>query len=92
MVTELYKEILERLAELEHDRWSRWERYRETAAGKRHSCGELNDDRWRRQRETPYSELTETEKNSDRQEAERTLAIVREHVEVWRGVVSGNGD
>ncbi len=69
-------DLREKLASLEHNRWSRGERYRETAAGGWHHHGEMNIDRWRRQRETPYADLSEAEKESGRQEADRTLMIV----------------
>lgn len=68
--------LREKLAELEHDRWSGWEKYRATAAGENHVSGEANLERWARQRTTPYAELSEAEKDSDRAEADKTLAVV----------------
>ena len=64
-------DLREKLAALEHDRWSRWERYRGSA-----SKIPGSEARWKRQRETPYSELSEKEQESDRAEADITMAIV----------------
>lgn len=72
-------ELLEILADIEHERWSGWEEYRDTKIGGRHAAsGEWFGDRWRRQRETPYAYLTEAEKESDRVEARKGLAAIRQ--------------
>jgi hypothetical protein len=63
----IYAELVEVLADLEHQRWSHWERYRadnDTIA---------NEKRWERQCETPYEELPEREKESDREFAREIL-------------------
>lgn len=74
-------ELRERLAELEHDRWSRWMIFM-------FSLGFTNDDtgewimspgdarRWSAQAATKYTGLLETEKDSEREEADITLAII----------------
>ena len=79
--------LLEKLADIEHARWSGWERYREqcVAAVKRPGDTETHEERWRRLRETPYAELTEASKESDRVEARKTLDAIREHVSLRRG-------
>ena len=71
-------DILEIVAAIEHERWSGWEKYREkcVAAVRRDGDIETHEERWRRQRETPYSALSEREKESDRVEARKTLAAV----------------
>lgn len=73
----------ERLAALEHARWSKWQRWL-------HDQCRLDDRthalmipatlvaRWEQQIATPYAELTEREKDSDRYEADVTLAALRE--------------
>jgi len=38
-------------------------------------------ERWRRQMRTPYSELSEDEKESDRKEARKILSILKETME-----------
>ena len=65
------EELLEALASLEHDRWSGWELYRAKVAS------EESVARWRRQRETPYAELSEKEKESDRIEARKTVELLK---------------
>ena len=71
-------ELIELLAAQEHDRWSRWEKYREEAI-QAHDHTDVDEaplDRWRRQRETPYVDLSEKEKESDRKlEGVNALAL-----------------
>lgn len=62
--------IREQLAALEHEQWAHWTRY-----FLNHLTAE-NLDHWRRQCETPYDQLTEAEKSSDREWADRVLALV----------------
>jgi len=67
----MMKSLREALAASEHDRWARWEKYRARA---------LNLDNlqmWNRKAETPYNELTEAEKESDRREADITLGVLK---------------
>ncbi len=62
--------IREQLAALEHEQWAHWTR---------HLLDNLppeNVARWRRQCATPYDQLSEAEKESDRAWADRVLAIV----------------
>jgi hypothetical protein len=66
----LKDKVVEALADLEHDRWSKWEKYRTENATPE------NEERWARQRVTPYAELSGREKESDRKEARKTLAIL----------------
>lgn len=65
--------LIELLAALEHERWSGWEKYRDTVDSP------VSRERWGRQRETPYAELSEREKESDRVEARKTIALLRAH-------------
>lgn len=60
--------LTEELAEIEHERWSRWYKYQAF------QNSEKNRERWGRQAITPYHDLAEDEKESDRIEARRTLA------------------
>lgn len=73
-------ELLEQLADLEHERWSGWMRYM-------FSKGTKNPDgtwtmpawavgRWERQASTPYADLSEQEKESDRVEARKGLMAI----------------
>ena len=77
-------ELREPLADVSHDIWSHWMRWMFTT-------GAFNDDgtwtmpaalveRWKRQMETSYTELTEREKDSDREQADKILTVI------WGGV------
>lgn len=57
----------ELVAAMEHDRWARWMEWQYE-----HDTPE-NHRRWVRQMNTPYDELSEAEKDSDRKEANDTL-------------------
>lgn len=60
-------ELIEALADIEHARWSRWEVYRSE------NNTPENTIRWSSLRETPYADLPEHSKESDRVEANITL-------------------
>jgi murein DD-endopeptidase len=71
---------LEPLATLEHLRWAGWMEYLFTR-GKQEADGSFTIDagsvaRWRRQVATPYADLSEREKESDRIEARKSLALL----------------
>ena len=73
-------ELVERLARIEHERWSHWQRYVHDQA-KRMPDGSLiipGDlvDRWEKQISTPYDELSSSEKDSDREQVRRYLPEV----------------
>ena len=64
--------LLEALAAQEHERWSGWMRYQ---------CTHMTLDnvfRWFMQMNIPYSDLPEHSKESDRKEARKTLALLKE--------------
>jgi len=67
--------LLEDLAELEHKQWAHWTKYMLNRLEQLER--ELMDQKenWRRQIATPYSELTEKEKDSDRSWASKSLEI-----------------
>lgn len=72
----------EKLAEYAHDAWAGWMKYlfEKSVKNKDGSVtipGELVK-RWERQIATPYRELSENEKNSDRDEADKMMIIVLE--------------
>ncbi len=62
------------LAELEHQQWAHWTKYMLD------NLTPENIERWNKQIETPYVELSEKEKDSDREWAEKVLRIVRKHL------------
>ena len=76
--------MVETLADLEHDRWSHWQEHL-------HSLCEKNPDgsltipakkveRWERQINTKYKDLSEKEKDSDRDEARKTVEAIKKYM------------
>ena len=75
--------MLEALSDLEHKRWSGWQKHLHSECTK-NKDGSLSIpkelvDRWERQISTKYSELTEKEKESDRKEASKTINIINKY-------------
>jgi hypothetical protein len=73
-------DLLETLAALEHDRWSHWQRYlhdqcRHQDNGSLVIPAELAR-RWSRQASTAYQDLSEEEKESDREQVSRYLPVI----------------
>ena len=66
-------DLLENLAELEHQQWAHWTEYMIN-----HMTQE-NIAKWINQINTPYSELTEQEKESDRKWARKVLERIKEN-------------
>jgi hypothetical protein len=72
--------LREKLAEIQHKIWAHWMTHL-------FSVSTLNEDgsctipqgkvkRWKRQVQTPYSELSEAEKESDREQADKIIAAL----------------
>jgi hypothetical protein len=84
-------EVRELLAEYAHVTWSGWMRYMFSKGMFRPVMTDEDNPieveqwimpswavaRWQRQMNTPYADLPETEKQSDREEADKILAIVQ---------------
>ena len=89
------EELFEKLSEIEHQRWADWQKYV-------HNKGTKNDDgsitlpshlviQWERQINTPYAELSEREKESDREQVKRYFhlieqgkpSVTKEFVDKW---------
>lgn len=83
--------IREQLAAYAHEVWSRWMKYLFTKTLSWQSDLPSEDggidgaiipepfvERWQRQLSTPYAELPENEKESDRAEADKILTIIRD--------------
>lgn len=74
------KELIERLASIEHERWSHWQRYmHEKGSMTEAGCLIIPADlveRWQRLMDTDYADLTEEEKQSDRDQVYRYLPTV----------------
>jgi hypothetical protein len=74
-------DLRERLAALEHDQWAGWLKYlfeksTESNDGRVEIPASLVA-RWKRQMKTPYFDLPENEKESDRAEADKVLSAIQ---------------
>jgi hypothetical protein len=80
--TNLLDGLVERLAAVEHERWSHWQRYMHSKSTKQSDGSLLIPPdlvkQWERQLSTPYGELTEKEKESDREQVRKYLPILIE--------------
>jgi hypothetical protein len=73
-------DIIDDLADIEHERWAHWQRHMHGKCEHR-SDGALVIPRelvrqWERQIATPYRELTENEKESDREQVRKYLSTI----------------
>lgn len=72
--------VMHRLAEIEHERWAHWQRYLHDQCVQREDGALIIPtelvERWSAQINTPYSELSETEKESDQEQVRRYLPII----------------
>ena len=70
-------DLVELLAALEHEQWAHWMKYlfSQLEGGK---IPEYYIKRWQNQMKTPYENLCEKEKQSDRVWAHRTLAQLKD--------------
>lgn len=74
----------EALADVSHEIWSSWMRWMFTV-GTFNADGTWTmpaglDERWTRQLNTPYADLSEREKDSDREQADRILAALQQPI------------
>lgn len=60
----------ESLAELEHEQWAHWTKYMLD------NLTDANIARWKKQIATPYKDLSEKEKDSDREWADKVLKLL----------------
>jgi len=65
-------EIIEELADIEHQRWGDWYKWQ------RDNSNAPNISRWDRQSETNYKDLSEQEKERDREQVRRYLPLLRQ--------------
>lgn len=72
--------LIEKLADVEHERWSHWQRYLHSKCERTHDGSLVIPadlvERWESQMNTPYSALSEKEKESDREQVRRYLPII----------------
>ena len=74
-------DLIEALADKEHASWSHWMEYLFSQCQRDEATGALAIPepliwRWQRQIDTPYAELSEREKQSDRDEVARILPLI----------------
>lgn len=78
-------ELLEQLAAIEHERWADWQRYMHSKCATPKQMAAAKGDliipahmvqQWERQIATPYADLSEREKNSDREQVERYAHLI----------------
>lgn len=74
-------QLREALAAYAHEAWSGWMRYMFSKCFSSALAGDMvipeqSVNRWMRQMATPYADLPESEKKSDREEADKMLAIM----------------
>jgi len=72
--------LVEELASIEHERWAHWQQYVH-GKGARQPDGSLIlpaelVGRWEEQMATPYADLSEAEKQSDREQVQRYLPLI----------------
>lgn len=74
--------MLERLAAVEHERWAHWQRYMHSKAVKQPDGSLLIPkelvEKWERQLSTSYEDLSDKEKESDREQVRRYLPLIVE--------------
>lgn len=78
------EELIELLADKEHASWARWMQYLFSKSDA-HGDGSVTIPadlalRWFRQADTPYSDLSEREKQSDRDEVDHIMPIIEQYV------------
>src|SRR5947209_2303620 len=78
-VTQKLESLIETLAAVEHERWSHWQRHLHEKSA-RQSDGSLLIpahlvQQWENQIATPYSQLSEKEKESDREQARKYIPL-----------------
>lgn len=76
----LLDSMLDVLADIEHERWSHWQRYMHEQATRQADGSLLFPahlvNRWEKQINTPYEALSEEEKESDREQVRKYLPII----------------
>ena len=72
------KVLYEKLAEGEHQRWADWQSWFHKILREHCPSPELEKvlERWDKQITTPYSELSEKEKDSDREQVDRYWNLI----------------
>jgi hypothetical protein len=73
--------LMEKLADIEHQRWADWQKYVFSVCIEDDNCvlfiPNWARDKWNSQIMTPYKDLSEKEKESDREQVRRYLPIIQ---------------
>ena len=75
-------ELREKIAAIQHDIWAHWVKYLfqvTSRQGGEHIIDYNTARQWDRQILTPYDRLSEREKESDRDQADKVLNVLREY-------------
>ena len=80
-IEKIFVDLLEHLAAIEHDRWSKWQKYVHNK-GVRQPDGSIVIpaefvERWDRQIATSYENLSEIEKESDREQVHDYIHVIK---------------
>lgn len=73
------EELRELFADLAHKQWSGWMEYLFSKCDTNFTLPEWAVERWQRQMKTEYANLSEEEKNSDRDEADKMIIIAEQY-------------
>lgn len=91
MTDDSMKGLREKLATIEHERWADWQKWCHEVLRENMPdyWTELNNvlERWDKQIATPYSALTEKEKDSDREQVDRYWPLIEEYIH--KAVIEG---
>ena len=92
MKDEIIKKLKESLADKQHDIWSHWMKYMFTQCDiERDAFGDIVScsipaekvERWMRQMNTGYDDLTDKEKESDRNQVDKFMHLIMEAMLVY---------
>jgi len=74
-----FKELIETLADLEHKRWAKWQKYLHSKCTRNYGTLVIPSkyvEHLEKMINTPYSELSEAKKEMDRKEVRKYLKII----------------
>lgn len=76
------EDLIEHLADIEHQRWADWQEWCHKVLRENNPSPEQGDilERWDRQIETPYADLSEREKQSDRDQVMRYWPVIEDYI------------
>ena len=72
-------ELFEKLADIEHQRWASWQKYLHSKccnAGRKVAFSKELFEYWKKQIKTDYKDLSEIEKDSDREQVMRYWDLI----------------